>query len=202
MYIYGTGGHSKVVSHTYLKNYKEKKIIFIDDKKKKSFLNFDVINFDFFNSLKLNKNLHIAIGNNSIRKKIFDKLDFKNIILKSIIEKNSYIYNTSLIADGCFVAAKSIIGPNSKIGKSSIINHSSIVDHDVIIGDFSHIAPGSVIGGGSQIGNLSLVGSNSVILPDLKIGNNVIIGSGSVVTKNIPNNTLVFGNPAKKKNIK
>ena len=72
----------------------------------------------------------------------------------------------------------------------------------MIIGDFSHIAPGSVIGGGSQIGNLSLVGSNSVILPDLKIGNNVIIGSGSVVTKNIPNNTLVFGNPAKKKNIK
>jgi maltose O-acetyltransferase len=36
-----------------------------------------------------------------------------------------------------------------------------------------------------------------VILPGITIGNNVIIGAGSVVTKNVPDNTNVKGNPAK-----
>jgi maltose O-acetyltransferase len=47
------------------------------------------------------------------------------------------------------------------------------------------------------IGNNVFVGANSTILPGITIGNNVIIGSGSVVTKNIPDNYIVAGNPAK-----
>ena len=41
------------------------------------------------------------------------------------------------------------------------------------------------------------IGANSTILPGIKIGKNALIGAGSVVTKNIPANTLWFGNPAK-----
>ncbi len=41
------------------------------------------------------------------------------------------------------------------------------------------------------------IGSNSIILPNIRIGNNVIIGSGSVVTKDIPDNSVVAGNPAR-----
>lgn len=43
------------------------------------------------------------------------------------------------------------------------------------------------------------IGAGSVILPDLTIGSNAMIGAGSVVTKNIPNNTVWVGNPAKMK---
>ncbi len=41
------------------------------------------------------------------------------------------------------------------------------------------------------------VGAGSVILGGITIGKNVMIGAGSVVTKNIPDNELWFGNPAK-----
>ena len=47
------------------------------------------------------------------------------------------------------------------------------------------------------IGNNVLVGSNSVIIGDVHVGNNVVIGAGSVVTKSIPDNCVVAGNPAK-----
>lgn len=48
-----------------------------------------------------------------------------------------------------------------------------------------------------EIGNNVFIGANSVILPGVKIGDNVIIGAGSVVTKDIPDNSLVVGNPAR-----
>ena len=48
-----------------------------------------------------------------------------------------------------------------------------------------------------EIGDNVFIGANSLILPNVKVGNNVIIGAGSIVTKDIPNNSLVAGNPAK-----
>ena len=47
------------------------------------------------------------------------------------------------------------------------------------------------------IKNNVFIGANSVILPGVEIGNNVIIGAGSVVTKDIPDNSVFAGNPAK-----
>lgn len=47
------------------------------------------------------------------------------------------------------------------------------------------------------IGNYVYIGNNSLIMPGVKIGDNVLIAAGSVVTKSIPNNVVVAGNPAK-----
>ena len=41
------------------------------------------------------------------------------------------------------------------------------------------------------------VGANVVVIGDVRIGNNVKIGAGAVVTKNVPDNCIVVGNPAK-----
>ena len=49
-----------------------------------------------------------------------------------------------------------------------------------------------------KIGNNVFVGAYSIILPNVKVGNNVVIGSGSVVTKDIPDNCVYAGNPARK----
>lgn len=48
-----------------------------------------------------------------------------------------------------------------------------------------------------DIGSDVFIGGYSIILPNVKIGNNVIIGAGSVVTKDIPDNSVAVGNPAK-----
>ena len=47
------------------------------------------------------------------------------------------------------------------------------------------------------IGNNVWFGGNVVVLPNVTIGNNCVIGAGSVVTKNIPDNSLAFGNPCR-----
>lgn len=48
-----------------------------------------------------------------------------------------------------------------------------------------------------EVMNNVFIGSGSIIFPNIKIGNNVIIGAGSIVTKDIPDNSVVAGNPAK-----
>lgn len=47
------------------------------------------------------------------------------------------------------------------------------------------------------IGNNVFVGIDTIILPGVEIGDNVVIGAGSVVTKNIPDNSVACGVPAK-----
>lgn len=47
------------------------------------------------------------------------------------------------------------------------------------------------------IGNDVYIGTNTTILPGVKIGNNVVVGACSVITKDIPDNSVVAGNPAR-----
>lgn len=56
----------------------------------------------------------------------------------------------------------------------------------------------------TYIGKNCFIAVNAIILPGVKIGDEVIVGAGAVVTKDIPSNTVVAGNPAKiiRKNIK
>lgn len=54
------------------------------------------------------------------------------------------------------------------------------------------------------IGNCCVIGINAVIKQGVNIGDNCVVGYGSVVTKDVPNNCIVAGNPARiiKENIK
>ncbi len=56
--------------------------------------------------------------------------------------------------------------------------------------------------GYAKIGKIDIkencfIGDSTIVLPNIKIGPNSIVGSGSVVTKDVPPNTIVAGNPAK-----
>lgn len=47
------------------------------------------------------------------------------------------------------------------------------------------------------IGNNVFLGANAIVLPGVTVGNNVIIGAGAIVTKDVPDNSVVAGNPAR-----
>lgn len=49
----------------------------------------------------------------------------------------------------------------------------------------------------THIGSFSFIGAGAIILPGVKIGDHCIVGAGSVVTADIPDRTIVAGNPAK-----
>lgn len=85
-----------------------------------------------------------------------------------------------------------------KIGKGCLINVNCTVSHDSVLGDFVDVSPHTNILGHCTIGDFCLLGGSSVLLPNVTLGKNVTVGAGAVVTKDVPDDTLVVGVPAKK----
>ena len=139
----------------------------------------------------------IAVGDNTIRRKISEWL--ANQLGDSInaVHTSSVISASATIGNGVFIAANVTINPLSKIGNGVICNTSCSIDHECVIGDFVHIAPGAVLCGNVTIGENSFVGANAVIRQGITIGKNVMIGAGAVVVKNISDHSTVIGNPHK-----
>ncbi len=68
-----------------------------------------------------------------------------------------------------------------------------ILAHDASFGVFT----GKTRAANVTIGNNVFIGASAIVLPGVHIGNRVIIGAGSVVTKDIPDNSVAVGNPAR-----
>lgn len=72
-----------------------------------------------------------------------------------------------------------------------------LITHDGGTLAFRHLVPDLEITKPITIGDNVYFGNNVIVLPGVKIGSNVVIGAGAVVAKNIPDNSLAVGVPAK-----
>jgi sugar O-acyltransferase (sialic acid O-acetyltransferase NeuD family) len=140
----------------------------------------------------------ISIGDNRIRKNVYNNLAVRNLLPINAIHATAVIDDSANIArHGVMIAANVTINALAKIGIGAICNTYSVIEHECKIGDFAHIAPGAVLCGNVTIGENSFVGAKSVIRENITIGKNVIIGAGSVVVRDVPDNLKVVGNPAR-----
>lgn len=84
------------------------------------------------------------------------------------------------------------IGDNVMIGPNTLI---TTVNHPLTpLGRRQHLGIAKPV----KIGNDVWIGGNVTILPGVTIGNNVVVAAGAVVTKDVPDNCLVGGVPARK----
>jgi sugar O-acyltransferase (sialic acid O-acetyltransferase NeuD family) len=143
------------------------------------------------------KNLFIGIGDNKIRKKIYQKLTGSKFI--NIVDSSANVSRTSKLSECVYVGKNASVNAQVTIGVGAIINTGAILEHECRIGEFTHVAPGAVLCGNVSVGDNSFIGANCVIRQGIKVGSNVIIGAGSVVVRDIPDNITVAGNPAREK---
>ena len=96
------------------------------------------------------------------------------------------------------------------IDKTARISYGTKLDKThpkgIHIGEESYIASGAIVfthdfsrslHKDTYIGKRCFIGANAIIMCGVKIGDEVIVGSGAIVTKDVPNNCIVAGNPAR-----
>jgi len=86
----------------------------------------------------------------------------------------------------------------TRIKRGTKIDHYAHIGHNSTIGEHCIITAGTVFCGGSSVGNQSWVGVGSVLKEKISVGDNVTIGLGAVVIRDVENNAVVTGIPAKK----
>lgn len=121
-------------------------------------------------------------------------LKYKILILRLLgakIGKGCYIYTSLRNFDKLYTDMIKI-GNNVTITKGVIL-----LCHDMGKDYIHKKKHNNEFVGKINIGDNCFIGINSIILPNVIIGNNVIIGAGSMVSKNIQDNVIVAGNPAK-----
>ena len=120
-----------------------------------------------------------------------------NSIATSLIHPSSVISEDSKIGEGAAIMPLCVINNSSEIGKGVIVNTKSSLDHDNLLKDFSSVAPGVTTGGSVIIGSRTAISIGATIKQNIKIGSDSVIGASSYVNKNIPDEKIVYGCPAK-----
>ena len=202
--IIGAGGHAKVIADIVVKS-GDNVAGFLDDSKDVGEViieKFAVIGRveDCEKLQQENKDLFfiIAIGNNYVRKEIFEKYK---------LNYYTAIHPTAVIGMGVHVGTGSVIMTNAcinsgaKIGNNCIINTGAIIEHDNVIEDNVHVSPNATLCGTVKVGECTHIGAGAVVRNNISITPNCVIGAGGVVIKNIEKNGTYIGVPCKIKGV-
>ncbi|EAW7551533.1 UDP-N-acetylbacillosamine N-acetyltransferase [Campylobacter coli] len=188
IYIYGASGHGLVCADVAMSlGYKE--CIFLDDFKGKKFES-SFPKYDVF----------IAIGNNEIRKKLFNQISDSGFKIVNLIHKSAIISQSVDIAEdaGILIMPYVVVNARAKIEKGVILNTSSVIEHECIVGEFSHISVGAKCAGNVKIGKNCFLGINSCVLPNLSLADDSILGGGATLVKSQSEKGVFVGVPAKR----
>ena len=190
-YILGNGGHAHVV----LSFLDRDDVRFVGLDKNHSD---DILFPDFIENICGPEiAIFMGIGDNAVRRNVFETIRAANGRLSNCIAPNAFIAKTAEIGEGAFIGAGAIIGSRARLGINCIVNSLSSVDHDCILGDHSQVTGGVTFGGTVKTGERCFFGLRSCILPRITIGNGVTVMAGSVVTRDLPDGVTAGGYPAR-----
>jgi sugar O-acyltransferase (sialic acid O-acetyltransferase NeuD family) len=131
------------------------------------------------------------------RQEILSRTGIPDERFETLLHPTASVSRMSQIGTGTVVLQHVTINNNAKIGKHVYILPNTVISHDDVIGDFSCIAGSVSISGNVHIGHSCYVGAGSSIREGLMIGDNCLIGMGSIVLKDVPENSVMVGNPAR-----
>lgn len=178
--IVGAGGFGRVTLEHAIKEYE---CAFVDDGKTagEEINGVQVVGNvkDLAKLFAVYKKIVLAIGNNSVRERIYKQAKDIGYIFPRIICDSAYISPFASVGEGCVILNNVVVQNGSKVGNATILNPGVEVHHDSSVGSFCCIYTNSV------------VRTYAKVLDLVKIGSNVTIKNESIVEKDIDDGEII-----------
>jgi sugar O-acyltransferase (sialic acid O-acetyltransferase NeuD family) len=135
-----------------------------------------------------------GIGNPQIREKTVIKAKEAGFSFASMIHPRVEMSRWVQIGEGAVICAGNILTTNIVLGQQVQINLDCTIGHDVVMGDYTTLAPGVHVSGRVHFGKRVYVGRGAVLINGteenpLQIGDDVVIGAGACVARSIEHGT-------------
>lgn len=115
----------------------------------------------------------------------------------TIVHPTASVSRSARIGNGVVIFQHVTITTNVTIGDHVMILPNTVISHDDVIGEYTSIAGGVALSGNVRVGESCYIGSHASIKEGVTIGNGALIGLGSVVLRDVAENCVVVGNPAR-----
>ncbi len=139
----------------------------------------------------------IAVGEPAARAMVADKATAASLRLTSAIAPSAVISPSATLEEGVIVAPLCSVQARAFIGRNAAVNTMAIVGHDVQVAEHVVISSMVNLGGAVKVGQRTYVGMGGMIREKLTVGADSIIGMGSVVHRDVPDEVIAMGDPAR-----
>jgi sugar O-acyltransferase (sialic acid O-acetyltransferase NeuD family) len=207
--IYGGGGFAREVAWLAGESGDEQRsyeaVCFIDDDKSAqgNLLNgIPVMSLEEARSLFPDACVVSGVGSPRTRQTVMERAKAAGFTFATLIHARVEYSRWVTVGPGTVICAGNILTTNIALGCHTQINLDCTIGHDVIMGDYTTLAPGVHVSGCVHFGQRVYVGTGAVILngtreQPLTIGDDAVIGAGACVLGAVPADTTVVGVPAK-----
>lgn len=137
----------------------------------------------------------LAIGANDVRRKLAFRLEGAEWAV--VVHPAAWVAPDVELGPGTVVFAGAIVQPGTTVGRHVILNTRASVDHDCRLGDFVHVAPGTTLAADVIVGEGAFVATGSAVIPGIAIGAWATVGAGAAVVRDVPEDAVVGGVPAR-----
>lgn len=153
---------------------------------------------DLLNDIDEETAVAIAIANPVAKQAVYNRIkDNTMLVFPNFVHPSVWIGEGVEMGKGCIVYPGVTINFETTLNNFVIINMNAAIGHNCEMCDYSTVSPGVNCGGFTKLGTQSFLGIGSSTLQSTTIGENSTIGAGAVVIRDVPENAVMAGVPAK-----